>query len=233
MKLIYASITVAIVGLVGCRSIGTTFFERDTLSQQLTAHKLDGYPITLKVPTHIRVTFYENTFLECEDGKWQPVSVGTTPLSSISFGTQLVETEKIFTIDHKRPMAGELKYGVGFTPDQYIDEFSEAAVDDAIRQSSIAVARTIQILSGATTQPRAATDATRILKGKFNSVFDSKSVAKIRPAPAETFAGLQDAESVPGGIPVKSVVAAELFELDDPEFELKVSEFLRRCVCHN
>jgi len=223
----------ALTGLVGCRSIGTTFFERDPLSQQLMMQKLDGYPITLKVPTHIRVTFYENNFLEFDGAKWQTISVGNVALSSISFSTQLIETEKIFTIDHKRPMAGELKYGVNFTSDQYIDEFSEAAVDDAIRQSSIAVARTIQILSGATPAARTDAEATRKLAdGQFTSIIGNTSSDKTRPVPSETLVGGLDAESVPGETPVRSVIATELFELDDPEFELKVSDFLKRCTCH-
>lgn len=224
------------IGMAGCRSIESTFIQRNPFTNEIAGTSLDGYPITLKVPTHVRVTLYQNHFLTGTADSWQLIQVegASGPLSAVSFSTQLVETEKIFTIDHKRPLAGQIQYGVNFTEDQYIDEFSEAATEDALRQSTIAMARTIDILQGGS--PGARTDAqrTRTLKDAgltFDSLYDSTAAPKPRLAPTEAFVGGFDPDTVPGD-PVSSVLATDLFEIEDPEFDLKVASFLQCHTCN-
>jgi hypothetical protein len=231
-----------LAGLVGCRSIESTFIDREPTTNQVVQTELDGYPITLKVPTHIRITLYENKFLHqpgLQKGQsalqsgdktgWAVIKVDGKPLKSVSYGLLMIDTEKVFLVDHKRPAAGQLKYEVDFTDDQYIDELSSAATEDTIRQASIAASRAIDLLQGANLQDRTNAEATRTLSGS-NASFTATSGAtnKKRPDREEQFVGTVDlASDATHTKAISSVLASQVFEVDDPEFELKVSCFLQ------
>lgn len=239
-RFIHSSLLLSI-GLAGCKSIQTTFLERNPLSGGTDRIDLEGYPITLKVPTHLRLTLYETTFLE-EKPKagpaangWEVVTVNGTPLTTMTFTTQLIETEKIFTIDHKRPCAGQNKYGVNFTDDQYIDQMSSALTDDAIRQSGIAVSRAVTLLSGRNVQARTDAEATRTLGDKaFTSIYGEALTKNVRPTPERMREGTTELTAATAAGPkthsIDNALATEIFETDDPEYELKISDFLRRSL---
>lgn len=239
-RFIHSSLLLTI-GLSGCKSIQSTFLERNPLSGGTDCIDLDGYPITLKVPTHLRLTLYETTFLEekpkvgIEANGWEVVTVNGTPLTTTTFTTQLIETEKIFTVDHKRPCAGQNKYGVNFTDDQYIDQMSSALTDDAIRQSGIAVSRAITLLSGRNVEARTSDDATRTLGANaFTSIYGEALTKKVRPTPERMREGTTELPAETAGSlethSIDNALATEIFETDDPEYELKISDFLRRSL---
>lgn len=239
-RFIHSSLLLSI-GLAGCKSIQTTFLERNPLSGGTDCIDLDGYPITLKVPTHLRLTLYETTFLEQKSpvnnqaNGWEVITVNGKPMTTTTFTTQLIETEKIFTIDHKRPCAGQNKYGVNFTDDQYIDQMSSALTDDAIRQSGIAVSRAITLLSGRNLQARTPDEATRTLgSNAFTSVYGEALTTKVRPTPESMRSGTTELPTATGNTletgSIDNALATEIFETDDPEYELKISDFLRRTL---
>lgn len=225
--------------LAGCKSVKSTLLERDIQTNNVVTKELDGYPITLKVPTHIRVTLYENTFVrEIKDGVkqsgWKIVEIDGDKLRTVSFSTQLIETERIYTVDHKRPAAGQIKYGVNFTDDQYISQMSSAAVEDTIRQSSIAMSRILSLFQGANVAPRTAADTTRTLAdGTFTSILASTKKTTTRPVPEEQSIGTDGTDADSKLKTISSVLATGLFEVDDPEFELKLACFLEKATGHH
>lgn len=89
---------------------------------------LKGVPITLKVPTHVNLTIFERHFL-FEDGNGYHKRI-KLPFVVRDFAQEFVYSEKIFTVDFKRPAAGLYNLNLDLTSDQYIDELQHDITDD-------------------------------------------------------------------------------------------------------
>lgn len=97
----------------GCGSIKTTAYDRledDTLIANPDQH-LKGVPVTLKVPTHLKLTIEEKTFWRVEGSQLVPVATSRATRDVIP---TVQYTEKIFLVDPVRPGAGESEYGFTF-----------------------------------------------------------------------------------------------------------------------
>ncbi len=238
-----AMVLVIVAALCGCRSIESRLIDADPRTGRLAEAKLQGYPITLKVPTHLRITLYRNHFIEeSRDGGVQVVTYANEPLTTISYASQLLETEKVFTVDHLRPAAGQLHYGINFTADQYIDKVSSAATEDAIRQSSLAMARAATLLRSGSVNPRSQADRTRVLSaGAFKSIASEAVSQQPGVEPSALRIGTRslplnskgDGRNVDehhavgqSNTAIESVIATCIFAVDSPTFELDISEFL-------
>lgn len=97
----------------GCGSIKTTAYDRledDTLIANPDQH-LKGVPVTLKVPTHLKLTIEEKTFWRVEGSELIPVS---TCRATRDVTPEVQYTEKIFLVDPVKPAAGSSEYGFIF-----------------------------------------------------------------------------------------------------------------------
>ena len=97
----------------GCGSIKTTAYDRledDTLIANPDQH-LKGVPVTLKVPTHLKLTIEEKTFWRVEGSELIPVS---TCRATRDVTPEVQYTEKIFLVDPVKPGAGSSEYGFTF-----------------------------------------------------------------------------------------------------------------------
>ena len=172
----------------GCTSISSTMlFRNECNSGWNKIPKLKGVPITVKIPTHLKVYVYDTHLLKT-DGEFVDAKF---PIRD--FATEFVYSEKIFTVDFKRPAAGAFNLDVDLTDDQYIEKIQHDVTDQTISE----VGGLLDSIGG--------------LPG-FNLANDSGNGAQ---APQIT--------------PVKSVAAVGLFEIDDPIFEEKVTDFIN---CH-
>lgn len=195
-------------GFSGCSSIGSTMLERsaDNLCWS-RGPRSQGVPITLKVPTHLRVEILEKQFLELvetppdegeEDSQLtiQPVHLDV-PVRAVS--TQVIKTEKIFTVDPKRPAAGVLASTLDFQG-QYFKQIKYRNEDQTLD--------TINRVISSLASPGG------ILGGQGTST-----------AQSDLDKNLLESESV---------VASALFEIDDPDFENQLKAFLDRHLtgCH-
>ena len=178
----------------GCVSIRSIMLHRDesNLSWQKTRH-LPGVPITLKVPTHLEVSVKEKHYLTTVKAggveRVERVKLDA-PIRSVS--TEFIKTEKIFTVDFKRPAAGTMKLSLEMKDDEQYFEKIQHEVED----------KTIEAVSG-------------LVKNLLPSGFATASGG---------------GSSLDNQLKeVESTVAVEVFEIDAPDFELQVSEFLR---CH-
>ncbi len=189
-----------VMGAVGCSSIKSTMLTRseDNTGWCKVRH-LQGVPITLKVPTHLRVYVYQQHFLEQANvggvSKWQMMKT-ENPL--FDFGTETLYTEKIFTTDFKRPGAGAFNLDVNMSDDQYIQKIQQDITDETLEQVAAIVEKLPGLFSPAPGLPGAKEVA-------GNEVTSTEGVTLKR---------------------IKSVVAAGLFEVNDPNFELNVQEFI-------
>jgi len=265
------------IALAGCTSIKSTMLTRDEGNSTWTAIKTSGYPITVKVPTHLRLTVYEKFYITLNEGnvtyedlrqqadelgqkiatdsaqdtianrqkkkdleaaagtarrKHSPstgavhvpvVDINNRMLTTLDFTTQLIETEKIVTVDQKRPAAGTLKFKTGLTNDQSIQAIQSKAADDTIRQIGLAVQRFIANLNGGTVADTALT-----------TVPDVPDFANLDPKaarPARNPISLTDGDVVGDDVQTQwRVVATKVFNLDDPNVELHTAEFLQATV---
>jgi hypothetical protein len=195
--LFFAVVGISCGILSGCKSSTSTMFTRDEFNSGWSKFKkVDGVPITIKIPTHLKVYVYEKHFLQLDNvGAVQQVNLVELPVVIRDFAHEFVYTEKVVMVDFKRPAAGAFNLEVDFTEDQYIKKVQHDITDETIARVSEFVGT---IAPG----------------GVFKaSTGDSE-------APDELAKKIKE---------IKSVAAVGMFEVDAPDFELKVQEFLD---CH-
>ncbi len=137
----------------GCGSIKTTAYDRlddDTLIANPDKH-LNGVPVTLKVPTHLKLTVEEKTFWRVEGSELIPVS---SCRATRKVAPEVQYTEKIFLVDPVRPGAGSNQYGFSFkSNDPKADDKSSGSgqlsglnyqiTDETITESASLLAKSI------------------------------------------------------------------------------------------
>jgi len=154
MPLRAATILVGAALFVGCTSISSTMLNRletddfvgnsnGKLKANGAARPFKGVPITLRVPTHVDISIQEKVRF-CLNGNT------LTPLRStrrhLWVETDLVYTDKVFTVDVKRPAAGTANYTLEFgekTADldnrQYFKNIKSRIVDETIKDVTAAI----------------------------------------------------------------------------------------------
>lgn len=179
--------------IAGCRSSSSTMFSRnETNSGWMQFRRVHGFPITIKVPTHLKLHVYEKHFLEEGDGSYVDL-----PVTIRDFAHEMVYSEKIVMVDFKRPAAGTFNLDVDLTEDQYIKKIQHDVTDETLEQ--------VNAILGTLSSPG----------GLFN--------------PASTDADPPQTDGDKSLREVRSVVAVGVFEIDAPDFELQINEFLN---CH-
>jgi hypothetical protein len=122
----------------GCTSMSSTMVTRDESNQTWTRHRcLQGVPITLKVPTHVKVYVIEHHYLQrvkCEGSAVARTQRLTLPYVVRDFAQEFIYTEKIFTVDFRRPAAGTYNLHLDMTEDQYIEKVQHDVTDQTIAQ---------------------------------------------------------------------------------------------------
>ncbi len=126
---------IAAIGAIaqtGCTSMSSTMLTRDESNSFWTRKAgLQGVPITLKVPTHVKLTVFERHFLVTDrnTGRAQRLPL---PFVVRDFAQEFIYTEKIFTVDFKRPAAGQYNLKLDLSPDQYIQKLQLDVTDETI-----------------------------------------------------------------------------------------------------
>ena len=120
-----------LMAVTGCTSISSTMLTRNECNTGWNKIKhLKGVPITLKVPTHLKVYVYDRHFIK-PDGSFVE---SRFPIRD--FATEFIMAEKIFTVDFKRPAAGAYNLDLDMTEDQYIQKISHDVTDQTIKDVS-------------------------------------------------------------------------------------------------
>jgi len=99
-----------------------------------------GVPITVRLPTHLDVTIKESDLYKAAD---PPEHLTRIPNgTSRSVETALVETDKVFTVDPKRPAAGNLTQTLDFGTgenSQYFQQIKYKIEDETIKDINAAL----------------------------------------------------------------------------------------------
>ena len=99
-----------------------------------------GIPITIKVPTHVDIYVYEKYFYQALPAD-QPTTLKQVTMSRPTLWVDVkpIETEKVITVDWKRPFSGTLEYGTTLGSDQYFDSINSKITDTTIKDVTAAV----------------------------------------------------------------------------------------------
>lgn len=135
----------ALAVIVGCSSLKSTMLTRDESNSSWQSIKTCGVPITLRVSTHLRVQINEKRYLTPKMGAtaaentWTPLTDPQgCPIVSVSWQHDFIKTDKIFTVDFKRPAAGTIDFSATFQ-DQYMTNIASKIEDKTIADVSNAI----------------------------------------------------------------------------------------------
>lgn len=126
--------------LAGCKSIKSTMLQRDEFNMGWQTIKSDGIPITLKVPTHFRIAIVDVRYAQIHEKLgWTLLSDRNTAVTAVQVDHGFIYTEKVFTVDPKRPAAGDIDFTIDLAEnDQYIDKITSDITDRTIQETSAA-----------------------------------------------------------------------------------------------
>lgn len=136
-KRVLAAFCAATMAVTGCKSMTSIALNRQPDDQLVrNCHRTSGVPIRVKVPSHLQVHVTETYILQKVNSEWKPVKL---PQPLLNVQSNLRYTEKIFTVDFKRPAAGTSKYDAEFTDDQYFKKIQHEVEDRTIKETSEAI----------------------------------------------------------------------------------------------
>lgn len=208
MKFRNATILVGAALLVGCNSISSTMINRletddfvgnsnGNPKAHCATRPYKGVPITLRVPTHVDVSVEEKVRFCLKGNTLTPLQPTRRHLS---VATDLIYTDKVFTVDVKRPAAGTADYTMEFGAKgddldnrQYFKNVKSKIVDETIKDVTAAI----------------------------NTVFSA--------VPSSAGGDNKTIESVDDGLVFfdqSRTVAWKRFDVDAIDFEMQVAEFV-------
>ena len=197
--------------LAGCTSVKSTALNRTESDvfignsngkprAHCAARPFNGVPITLRVPTHLDVVIREKIYLRLGDEQGA-LSRLKADKRSLFVETQIIETDKVFTVDPKRPAAGQLDYTMKFGADE---SATDGGKDNSQYFSSI--------------ESRSQDDTIKDVTGALKAVTVSLA--------ANTNVGDGEARELPVLVPDVRTVAWRRIDIDACDFEQQVADFV-------
>lgn len=159
----------------GCTSISSTFLHRQEddafsgISNGKTgihqhARPFKGIPVTLKIPTHLDVSIVETLIFvdEPTTGKLTNLPMTKRHLDVVP---EIQVSDKVFTVDLKRPAAGTLDYEIEFQDGkdnpQYFNQVSYHVVDQTLKDITGVIAN-LKPLTPLNARPTGRASGTRV-----------------------------------------------------------------------
>jgi hypothetical protein len=130
-------ILILLVTVSGCTSMTSTLLNRDDQDNFTRDGKIPakGIPITLRVPTHLKVWIEEEYYIQKKKDGMDGLEVLQTGKPVISVVTSFDYEEKIFTVDFKRPGAGTLQTDIKIDKDShYFTQIHSKIVDNTLQE---------------------------------------------------------------------------------------------------
>jgi hypothetical protein len=117
--------------------------QRNEMNMGWETLKSNGIPITLKVPTHFRVAIVDVKYAHRNDDLgWMLLSDDRKAVASVQVDHDFIYTEKVFTVDPKRPAAGDIDFTLELAEDQqYLEKVTSDITDRTIQETSMAFER--------------------------------------------------------------------------------------------
>lgn len=211
-----------ILACVGCTTISSTMLNRTDGDSFYRNSKTRGVPIRLKVDSHVDV-FIEEQFLlrkvSTSNSEFNLVEVDL-PGRHLSVRTEIVQSDKVFTVDFKRPGAGTLEYEAKFNDDYYFSNINNQLEDNTIEKTAD-LAATVGSLFGISTTGDESEDGETDPKGD-----DASGDSKNKDNDPDQALNPKVGTEVKNLFPQRRVVAYKRFDLDDPCFEENIRAFV-------
>lgn len=138
----FCIILLMMISICGCTSFRTTIVQRGSDNRfcpNFPTSKTKGLPVKLKVPTHIEATITEKFFVESVQNAAGPDGAANTKnrvqcreiglwldgqrIRHLEVDTKVIYTEKVFTVDFRRPAGGLLNLStIDFDSEQYFKQ---------------------------------------------------------------------------------------------------------------
>lgn len=229
MKVRMALLLLAIVA--GCTSMRSTSLTRQDDDSYVHNEKVPtpGVPVTVKVPSHLELAVVETLYFYDADKEDGQIDLRRLDIfkkddrRNIKVKSEIIKTEKVITVDFKRPAAGSLEYNLGFdTKEQYITQIETFLYDRTLEDAANLIA---QVVPGALEQ----TPGTKPTPEAW-----STSAHGTRPDPNAQ--GPTVGEDISTDLMIKErVVAIARFDINACDFEEQVTAFLEYHVnaCHS
>ncbi len=209
--LVLLSLTIAFVALAsGCLSTSSVIATRTAddqlvgnsngktgIGQQSRPYK--GIPVTMRVPSHLDLSVVETVYYSELDGNYSPVPM---PERHLELKHKIVYSDKIITVDPKRPAAGTLAYS-------------------AVFQSENDEARDRQFFSSINYN---------VQDNTINTI--TALIPSLFPAKPELMSNQSTPQEVRGAnlVPKTRTVAWKRFDINAPDFENELSAFVANHV---
>lgn len=159
----------------GCQSYSSTILNRledntffgnsnGNPKEHCSARPYKGIPIALKVPTHLDVYIDEIYYIKLDPDSGKATDSAECGCRLYHVRTELIKTEKIFTVDFKRPAAGVLDLKMTFTDEQYFQKVISNLQDDTINQSAALAATVISSIRAVSASTDNSEDSEKFMK---------------------------------------------------------------------
>lgn len=151
--------------VAGCNSISSTMLNRTESDMFIgnsngqpqhgnQARPFKGVPITVRVPTHVDVAILEEVIFRLSGDSICRVS---RPQPTYDVKVVPVYTDKVFTIDLKRPAGGDLDYTIEFGDgenSQYFKALNSKITDQTIQDINAAIQTVVKATTASTGNPK-------------------------------------------------------------------------------
>jgi hypothetical protein len=179
--LLITAVTAALCGFSGCTSFRTTIVQstsNGTIIPNAPVDKARGIPVKLKVPSHVIVNIYETFFVQknADDAipsEIQIISFAGQRIRSLNLETSIEYTDKVFTVDFRRPAGGLLGISkLEFDSEQYFRKIEAAYEERTLADINTAIGNISDAISSGTSLPKS---------GEKNSLaFENRLIATQR-----------------------------------------------------
>ena len=236
-------LVVVLLTSIGCAAMRTTPVTRQDDDSFCTQCPANGVPVTIKVPTHLKVKIYEQLYFKI-DGNTISLQNKDDCKRNLKVATTPIKTDKVVFVDAKRPAAGQLSYNMEFNTDaQMITQYESYLFDRSLEDSANLIA---QLVPDANQQP-----ADRISKPDFSqdSGFANQddpnatkagdsSIDKSKQLPSRVVKNFDRSAAASFNADVftrERVVAFKIFDINAADFESQLESFLSHHLnsCHD
>ena len=234
VRVICLSFLVAVCGCAAIRSTPVTRQDDHSYCAQCPAN---GVPVTIKVPTHLKVEVYEQLFFEF-DGTDTITLVNSDCKRNLKVRSEQLTTEKVIFVDVKRPAAGTLGYNLEFdSKGQSITQYESFLFDRTLEDSANLIAALVPDAAQQTRTEEGTPDnsfaatAGTATSAKVSTVFADRKPTNFASKDSKTSSASFD-ENV---FTRERVVAYKIFDINGVDFEQQLERFVctHLNACHN
>jgi hypothetical protein len=205
-----------LAGTAGCASVKSSFLERDPADAAWApaSGPIDGVPVTLEVPSHVKVQFVRRYHYATPAPGKDPVQLTTAgpdgkpiPLVTYDFTHEIIEEKKVVLVDFKRPATGKFDFKADINKDTgYFTQVRHQGNDRTIETVGNEVNDLVATIARVQAPPH--------VQPAPQNAPAQPATPGVTPPPAAAAA------------PIETVLATVFIKVTDPDFERQLRDFV-------